>query len=95
MAQQTQEIKINGVAMVTLNASTTETSASFSRGRAKFISVVTDGNVYISFDTTATTADPSILLKANEELEVADCDFSSIHAITSSGTATVRCAYAY
>ena len=93
MAEQTEEIRVNGAKMLTLNATATETSGTFSP-RARAVTVLTDANVYISFDTTAIIGDPSILLGAGEELEIRDCDFTTFHAI-STGTATVRCAYSY
>ena len=81
--------------MVTVSATTTETSSNFTRGKAKFLSVTTDADVYIDFDVTAMIAEPSILLESGEALEIRDCDCSAIHAITSSGTATVKCVYGY
>ncbi len=94
MAGQAEERKVAGAKMLTLAASTTETSGAFSP-RARAVTVVTSANVYISFDTTATTRDPSIYLLVGEELEIRDCDFTTFHAITAAGVATVRCAYSY
>ena len=94
MAEQTEERRVAGAKMLTLSATTTETSGTFSP-RARAVTVVTSANVYISFDVTATTGDPSIYLLVGEELEIRDCDFTTFHAITAVGTAVVRCAYAY
>lgn len=94
MAGQTEERKVAGAKMLTLNATTIETSGIFSP-RARAVTVVTSADAYIAFDTTATTGDPSILLLVGEELEIRDCDFTTFHAITAAGTATVRCAYSY
>ncbi len=94
MAGQSEERKVAGAKMLTLSASTTETSGAFSP-RARAVSVVTSADVYIAFDTKATIADPSILLQSGEELEIRDCDFTTFHAITATGTATVRCVYSY
>lgn len=94
MAQQTEERLVDGTRMLTLNASTTETFGTFSP-RARAVTVVTNADVYIAFNETAITGDPSILLKNGEELEVRDCDFTTFHAITAIGTAVVRCAYSY
>ncbi len=94
MADQTEERRVAGARMLTLAASTVETSGNFSP-RARAVTVVTSADVYIAFDKTATTGDPSIYLLNGEELEIRDCDFTTFHAITAAGVATVRCAYAY
>jgi len=76
-----------------MTATTTESSSTFTR-TANSVSVRTEGaNVWVAFDTTATTADPSIFMRDGEELSVGDCSFSTIHAITEAGMATVRVVY--
>lgn len=79
---------------LTLTATTTETSGAFT-GTANSVSVRAEGrDVWIAFDATAVAADPSIFLRDGEEFSVGDCGFSTVHAITESGTATVRVVYA-
>ena len=94
MAEQVEQTQANGVRQLTLNATVAETSGTFFR-KAKAVTVKTDVAVYISFDTTATVADPSIYLAAGESISIKDCNFTTAHAITVAGAAVVRFIYQY
>ena len=93
MATQTEEIR-TGTRMLTLSASTANSSATFHQ-HARSLTIRTDDDVWINFDATATTAIPSIFLKNGEVLNINDVNYITIHAIVVSGTTTVRVTYQY
>ena len=93
MATQSEEIKI-GTRMLTISASATETSATFHQ-HARSLTIRSDDDVWINFDTTATTAVPSIFLRNGEVLNITDVNYTTIHAITTLVTTIVRVTYQY
>ena len=93
MAQQTEELRTN-VRWLTLNATTSNSSVSFFQ-RARTLTITTEDDVWINFDTPATTSAPSIFLKNGLTLNIKDVNYKKMHAITSSGSTTINVTYQY
>lgn len=94
MATQTEEIR-TGTRMITLSATTTDSSATFHQ-HARSLTIRTDDDIWINFDAVATTAVPSIFLKNGEVLNITDVNYATIHVIKdASGSTTVRVTYQY